>query len=131
MDKVLLVDDDREILESLGRLLTLHGFEVWTAGSVREALKRLRIGGDPDFLITDLIMEDDDGLTLIRHVRAEHPETRIIAISGGGIGKPDTYLAAALRMGAEATFRKPVPTDTLLALMRSTTESGSTRRDVG
>jgi DNA-binding NtrC family response regulator len=131
MASVLLVDDDSEILRSLERLLTLHGFEVWSAGSVREALRQLRAHGESDFLITDLIMDDEDGLTLIRQIRESHPETRIVAISGGGHSKPDSYLAAARRLGAEATFRKPVPPDQLLAFLRSASHSDASRKDLG
>lgn len=122
MTKILVVDDDPEILRSFRRFLELAGCQVETASNVRAAVRLL--GQFPvEVVITDLIMEDQDGLSLLRLVRAEHPSVRVIAMSGGGLSAPDSYLATALRLGAHAAYRKPVPMDTLLAEIRALTNS--------
>lgn len=122
MVRILVVDDDPEVLRSFRRYLELAGCAVETAAHVRGALLHLRQAAF-DVVITDLIMEDQDGLSLLKSVRRDHPGTRVIAISGGGISAPDSYLSSALRLGADAAFRKPVPMDQLLAEIRAMTSS--------
>lgn len=122
MTRILVVDDDPEILRSFRRYLELAGCRVETAGHVRGALLHLRQAGF-DVVITDLIMEDQDGLSLLQSVRRDHPGTRVIAISGGGMNAPESYLTMALRLGADAAFRKPVPMEQLLAEIRTMTGS--------
>lgn len=120
MNSILVVDDDAGIRDSLSKLLVLAGFEVSTARGGREAHRLIR-QSDVHVLITDLIMEDVDGLTLIREVRASHPATKIIAISGGGQGSAEAILSAARRLGADSSFTKPVPPADLLQLLRTFT----------
>lgn len=131
MTRILLVDDDPEVLAALGRLLRLHGHEVTPAASVRQALRSMREDAPPELLITDLIMEDQDGMSLIRHMRQAHPGVPVIAISGGGTHQPDSYLNAARQLGAVAAFRKPVPAEELLALLARITTSGQESRNRG
>jgi len=92
MTRVLVVDDDPEIRAVFTHFLELEQMEVQTAGNVRTAQRNMK-ETKFDVVITDLIMEDQDSLDLISAVRKSHPNTRLIAISGGGLGSPDTYLA--------------------------------------
>jgi DNA-binding response OmpR family regulator len=67
--RILLVDDDPNLLVLLAEQLRADGFDVQTARDGEEALRRLR-GGWPDLLIVDMMMSRMDGLTLAREVKA-------------------------------------------------------------
>jgi YesN/AraC family two-component response regulator len=86
------------------------------------------IESEPDVVITDVIMPRQNGVDLIRVLRAHCPQIRIVAISGGGsFGpssfKPDAisthaYLAAAHAAGAGEVLSKPFDMDELLKAVR-------------
>ena len=68
--RILLVDDDPNLLVLLADQLRADGFEIQTARDGEEALRRLRSGW-PDLLIVDMMMPRMDGLTLAREVKAQ------------------------------------------------------------
>src|SRR6186713_3488137 len=82
--RILLVDDDRDLLVPLAEQLRLDGFDVTTARDGEEALRRLDSAW-PDLLIIDLLMPRMDGLTLAREVkaRADLPIIVLSAIDAG------------------------------------------------
>ena len=113
MARVLVVEDDPETLETLGRLFTRLGHQVVLARDGVEAMKRL--SAEPiDLLFTDLVMPDQDGLGLIREVKRDQPGLLIIAFSGAGVGGPVDYLKAARLIGADATLAKPFSTEEMI-----------------
>lgn len=69
MAYVIAVDDDHSILETLGRVLTREGYESTLFNSAREAYRQLdeRI---PDLLILDIVMPEEDGISICRRLRA-------------------------------------------------------------
>lgn len=67
-------------------------------------------------MITDILMPNRAGLETIIDLRASRPDTRIIAISGGGRIRSAEFLEFAARLGADATLRKPF---TLKAFVRA------------
>ncbi|MBF0127411.1 MAG: response regulator, partial [Magnetococcales bacterium] len=94
------------------------GLEVLEASGGRPGLGHLR-AARCDLVITDLLMPDVDGLGVIREVRKEFPEIKIIALSGGGhVLKAATALEVAIRSGALRTLVKPIFRDQLLATIR-------------
>ena len=82
--RILLVDDDRDLLVPLAEQLRLDGFDVTTARDGDEALRRLDTAW-PDLLIIDLLMPRMDGLTLAREIkaRADLPIIVLSAIDAG------------------------------------------------
>jgi len=89
--RVLLVDDDRDLLAMTSQCLECKGFEVVAAGNVPEALKCIATENF-DVLITDLHMPDPgDGLTVVSAMRHSQPKTLTIIVSG----YPDTQSATA------------------------------------
>jgi CheY-like chemotaxis protein len=71
--RVLVVDDDLDLRESLAMLLELYGASVTAVGSAREALQVLS-QAVPDVLLSDLCMPGEDGYDLIRKIRALPPD---------------------------------------------------------
>lgn len=82
--RILLVDDDRDLLVPLAEQLRRDGFDVTTARDGAEALRRLDVAW-PDLLIIDLLMPGMDGLTLAREIkaRADLPIIVLSAIDAG------------------------------------------------
>ncbi|WP_127539104.1 response regulator transcription factor [Paenibacillus illinoisensis] len=107
MYKVLLVEDERVILEGLRELIirTAPEFRVMgEASGGREALEFLR-SDVPDVLITDIRMREMDGLTLISKAREMYPELLMIIISGYGEFE---YARRAMEYGVQNYLLKPV-----------------------
>src|SRR6185295_9554312 len=82
--RILIVDDDPNLLVILAEQLRADGFEIQTARDGDEALRRLRTGW-PDLLIIDMMMPRMDGLTLAREIkgRADLPIIVLSAIDAG------------------------------------------------
>lgn len=76
MAKILLVDDDRDLTESLSQVLKVKGYEVEVAHSGQEGLKKL-LETKPDLLILDVMMETDTaGFEAVYQIRNERPDSR-------------------------------------------------------
>lgn len=78
---VLVVDDDREIREILGEMLSEEGFAVEASWNGETALKRLKEGFRPDVIILDIMMPAMDGLTF-RELQRKEPTIATIPILG-------------------------------------------------
>ncbi len=115
--KILIIDDDDQILSLLARSAELAGFVAMTAMDGREGQKLLEKQSF-DLVITDLIMPEKEGMETITFIKKNFPAIKIIAISGGGRIGPETYLPAALELGADRAFAKPFSVDELLSAVR-------------
>ena len=107
MARILVIDDDVQVLATLRKILEREGYEVATAPDGRKGIKCYR--EDPtDLIITDLIMPEKEGIETIMELRRDFPDAKIIAISGGVRNNPTTYLGLAENLGAQYVFSKPV-----------------------
>jgi DNA-binding NarL/FixJ family response regulator len=71
-----------------------------------------------DLIITDLIMPEKEGIETIMELKKDFPDVKIIAISGGGRSKPESYLNLAKQLGAKRVFPKPIDREELLNAIR-------------
>ena len=115
--KVLLVDDDPALLRLLFRWLTRAGYSVRTATDGREALDAIELEC-PDFLITDWMMPNIDGLELCRKVRKMLLPHYVYIVFLTAMTKP-AEMIAALENGADDFLTKPVTEGELLARLKS------------
>jgi YesN/AraC family two-component response regulator len=67
-----------------------------------------------DLVITDIVMPEKEGISIIIELRGECPDLKIIAMSGGGDFEPYGYLDIASRVGADRTLPKPFSREELL-----------------
>lgn len=107
---VLVIDDDPPLLNAVSTILKEAGFEVYGAGSGRQATALIE-QNPVDLLITDLGLPEEDGIEIIRRLRKNRPGLKIIAISG--TFGPD-LLKVAQHLGADATLGKPMRARDLL-----------------
>jgi CheY-like chemotaxis protein len=113
MAKILLVDDDPMVRETIQHILVAEDHAVTTAEDGRRAVEVFK-HAKFDLVITDIIMPEKDGIEIITELRRLQPGVRILAISGGGrIGNTD-FLRIAERLGASATIAKPFDPDELI-----------------
>jgi DNA-binding response OmpR family regulator len=111
---ILLIDDDAAVLRTLEIVLGDRGYDVITAKDGVEGL-RLFQKHHPDLVITDLVMPEMEGIETIIEMRRERPDTKIIAISGGGRTHNGRFLKMAASFGAVAVLPKPFMPDELAA----------------
>ena len=110
---VLLVDDDADGRQFIGRVLTDAGARVNPVGSVREALAALETTS-PQILVSDLGMPEEDGFDLIRRVRrAGHTPESLPAMALTAFANQD-HADSALQNGFQLHMGKPVEADDLI-----------------
>lgn len=108
--RLLLVDDDRQVLESMTDWLRDQGLEVDDATGVQTALARLE-RKRYDLLVCDIRLRDGDGFELLEQARRRWPETQVLLMTG--YGTPDSAVEA-IRSGAFDYLTKPLIDDELL-----------------
>jgi two-component system, NtrC family, response regulator AtoC len=124
-DRLLIVDDDAAACDALREALC-DDFVVRTAKSGPAALEELE-NWDADVVITDLSMDDMDGIDLCVRIRASRPEVPVIVVTG--YGSMDRAVAS-LRAGAYDFVTKPIDAELLRHSIRRAIEQRSLRREV-
>lgn len=118
--KILVVDDDRELLTLLREQLKGSEFKARFASAAAEALKIAATAGDLDLLLTDVLLPDINGIELARTMRKRQPGLKVAFMSG--------YLRPALTDPDEpdgspkAFIQKPFSGKSLLGFLRETRE---------
>ncbi len=124
--RVLVVDDDRVALKALCRLLGKQGYETAAAGSGPRALKLLAESCF-DIVLTDLVMDQCDGLELLAEVKRQAPEIEVIVITGHA---SVTTAIEAIKQGAYHYLEKPVRPAEVCHLVARALEKATLRRRV-
>jgi DNA-binding NtrC family response regulator len=112
--KILVVDDERIVLDSCQRVLEAEGFEVSLVPSASAALETMKKKGF-GLLLVDIKMPEHDGMYLIREVKKKFPDIPIIVMSG--YPTTDT-IEEAVKMQAAAFIAKPFTPDEILEIIR-------------
>jgi len=112
MTKLLIIDDERAILEVLDIFLTSEGYEVITAENGKEGLEIFeKEGGGINLVITDIKMPEIEGLEVLRRIKAIDKDTEVIVVTGHG--DMDSAIES-LKYGASDFINKPVRFEALL-----------------
>jgi DNA-binding response OmpR family regulator len=111
--RILIIDDNPDVLTAVHRVLTAVGHVVADAPRSSEGI-RLHHENPFDLILTDIVMPEKEGISTIIDLRKEYPRLRIIAMSGGGDFEPYGYLDIARRVGADRTLPKPFSRSELL-----------------
>ena len=113
---ILVVDDDKIILDSLCEFLSLEGFQTSGTDSLKGAVLKLQ-HQSYSLIITDVNLPDGDGLDLLEIVKKDFPQTVVIAITGYGSIES---AVKAIKRGAYDYLTKPIVDDELrLAVERA------------
>ncbi len=113
--RILIIDDEAAIRESLETLLTLEGYVVEMAPEGESGLERIN-QSTYDLVLLDLALPGKNGLEILHLIREQHPDLPVIMITA--YGKVDNVVEA-IRTGAQNFVQKPWDNDKLLADIRS------------
>ncbi|QYH20058.1 response regulator transcription factor [Corynebacterium aquatimens] len=113
--KILVVEDDQDVRDSLRRLLHFHGYEVIEALDGKEALEVVR-AQRPDLIILDVMLPKLDGMDVCRILREEGDATPVLMLTARS---EVSYRVLGLDAGADDYLPKPFATAELLARLRS------------
>jgi two-component system, OmpR family, response regulator MprA len=114
--KILVVDDERAVRESLRRALELEGYEIELAGDGGEALSTLQDDEQPDAVILDVLMPGVDGLEVCRRMRAAGNAVPVLMLTARDEVE---NRVAGLDAGADDYVTKPFALEELLARVRA------------
>src|SRR5713101_1968779 len=123
--RVLVVDDEKAMVLALKGLLSKEGYQVETAGSGEEAVKRIETGSF-HVVITDLSMNGVGGMQVLEHARRVDPELAVVMITAYGSEK---IAVQAMKLGAADYVPKPFDNDELRLVVRRVMDTVLLRRD--
>lgn len=112
--KVLLVDDEREFVQTLSERLQMRDMGSAVAYGGEEALSVVA-EDEPEVMVLDLKMPGVDGIEVLRRVKSEHPNVEVIVLTGHGSKEIEQL---CMEMGACAYLEKPVDVETLTRTMQ-------------
>jgi DNA-binding NtrC family response regulator len=117
MTKILVIDDDAIVRKTIVQLLEDDGYQVVSTDDGRRGMALFR-SAQPDLVITDIFMPEQEGIQTISEMRKAKPEAKIIVMSGGGhMGNAD-FLKIALALGAIVAIPKPFDPDKLSTIVK-------------
>lgn len=117
---ILIVDDDVDLLDTMGTLCRRRGFDVHVAPDAEAALRVVEVNV-PGVVLTDLRLPGMSGLDLIRALRAVHPRLPIILLTAFG---SDEVVELAGRYGACSILTKPVMREDLFRVIGGALAAG-------
>jgi DNA-binding response OmpR family regulator len=115
--KILIIDDDNDILETTGSILAHEGFEIHTADSVERGLE-LADKVSPDIVLLDLMFPESKtrGFDAAREIKLRHPKLPIIILTA--INREYAFDFTKQDIKAEEFLNKPVRSNKLIELIR-------------
>lgn len=127
-ERILVVDDDPDILQFVRLNLELDGFEVDLAGGGREALD-LAAAAPPDLMLLDVMMPEIDGLTVLRRLRSDPGTSSIpvIILTARSLAEDRVK---GLDLGADDYITKPFDLEELIARVRTVLRRSQQMRDL-
>ncbi len=119
-ERILVVDDETAIREVVCSILSQAGFDCRPVTSAKEALALLHSDENYSLVLSDVIMEGMDGLSLLSRIRQKHPDMPVVMVTA----VHDISVAlAAIRNGAYDYLLKPFEREQLLAIVRRAVEN--------
>ena len=114
--KILIVDDEPNIVISLEFLMKKEGFEVAVAGDGEEVLAKVAAFG-PDLVLLDVMMPKKSGFEVCEALRADPARSGLLIVMLTAKGR-DTEVAKGIALGADAYVTKPFSTKELVAKVK-------------
>lgn len=125
MKKILVIDDDRDMCHLLKHFLTRKGYEVSEMYNGKKALEYLD-GEQPDLILSDLRLEDMDGIDLLKKIKEKYADMPVIMMTGYSDIKTSVN---AIKLGAFDYVTKPLLPDEILITINSALQHKNTTPD--
>ena len=116
--RVLVIDDDPDVLATTKGMLGADGFDVVTADGGEEGVAKA-LADSPDLILLDVLMPRMNGMEVFKKLREEPKTTGIPVIFLTAVGE-ETFVKSALMLGAEQYITKPYDPEDLLVEVRKT-----------
>ena len=127
MEKILIIDDDKDLCFVLKRFLSKHGFEVIEATSGKAALEILE-NVEPDLILCDFRLEDMSGSSILKKIKEKNPQVPVIIITGYSNIKTAVEV---MKLGAMDYVTKPLlPDEILLTIRKALSKSAEEKAGV-
>lgn len=104
--KVVIIDDDRNILDVTSLILSMKGYQVFTASTARDGLEIIAVQA-PELALLDYMMPEMDGLSALREIRSRFPATYVVMFTGKG---SEEVAVELMKNGASEYLLKPFNT---------------------
>jgi CheY-like chemotaxis protein len=104
--RILIIDDDALVRQSLSMLLSGLGHEIFTASTAMDGIERAEATA-VDIALIDMKMPGLDGLEAVKAIVRMEPRIPVIGMSGGSLNPDIDYAVLAVKLGAKAFLRKP------------------------
>lgn len=125
MQKILVIDDDRDMCLLLKRFLSKHGFDIEDANTAKKALELLDTT-EYDLVLCDFRLDNMDGKTMLIKIKEKYPHMPVIIITGYS----DIKIAVeVMKLGAYDYVTKPLFPDEIILTIRKALESKDSRTD--
>ncbi|MBF0351241.1 MAG: response regulator [SAR324 cluster bacterium] len=118
MQHILVIDDEENIRFMMQEALVNAGYQVTITANGKEA-ERLYTRQTFDLVITDIFMPEKEGFEVMLELLSVNPDSKIIAITGGGIMTKETVLKMAEEFGAVHCLSKPFLISDLIKIIRN------------
>ncbi|MBI5694371.1 MAG: response regulator [Nitrospirae bacterium] len=115
-EKLLVVDDEQDIVKVLAKILELSGYEVHTATSGLDALRVVK-EQDPDLVLLDYMMPDLTGLDVLRGIKTYSEDIYVVMVTGRG---SEEVAATVMKAGASDYVIKPFEKKQILTVVKDT-----------
>ena len=121
MYRVVLIDDEKRILEGLRKVVRWQDFGCQVVGDAGDAIRGAALIREarPHILFTDIRMPGDDGLTMLAGLRSEFPDMQVVVLTGY---REFNYAQEAIRLGVTRFLLKPSKLDEIHDALRVATE---------
>jgi len=123
--RVLLVDDEEQLVNNMARILNTRGFEVATAYSGYQAVDAVKYGGGFDVVVLDVKMPGMGGVETLGEIKKRAPDTAVIMLTGHATIESGTM---AMRKGAYDYLMKPCDIEDLVEKIKEAHEAGMIKR---
>lgn len=107
---ILVIEDTMQDRDGLEKILLSAGHEIYTADDGQDGLAVFR-EIKPRIVLVDIIMPDINGIEVLKEIKKESPETKVILCTGAGSG---SMVDLAMRLGADGYIVKPYDADRIL-----------------
>ena len=114
VEKILLVDDEKDFLDVMSERIEARGMEVTTADSAMKALELVK-SGNFDAIIVDLMMPAMDGLQTLKAIKEKNPDLQVILLTGHATVEKGIE---AMKLGAMDFVEKPADLDRLTEIIK-------------
>lgn len=121
MYRVVLIDDEKRIIEGLRKVVRWQDFGCQVVGDAGDAVSGATVIREtkPHILFTDIRMPGDDGLTMLAGLRSEFPDMQVVVLTGY---RDFNYAQEAIRLGVTRFLLKPSKLDEIHDALRAATE---------